>query len=42
MEYFLLGGGVPVIEFNNMELQQKVGKYGRVMLEIQSVTLLVT
>jgi hypothetical protein len=42
MGFFLLEGGVPVIKFNNMELQQKVGKYKRVILEIQLVTLLVT
>jgi hypothetical protein len=34
--------GVPIKEFKNMELQQNVGKYGRVILEIQSVTLLAT
>jgi hypothetical protein len=41
MEFFLLGG-VPVKEFKNMELQQNIGKYGRVILEIQLVTLLAT
>jgi hypothetical protein len=39
MEFFLLGG-VPVKEFKNMELQQNVGEYGKVILEIQSVALL--
>jgi hypothetical protein len=33
-------GGLPIIEFYMMELARKLGKYGRVEIEIQVVTLL--
>ena len=42
MEFFLSGEGVPFKEFKNMELQQNVGKYERVILGIQLATLMAT
>jgi hypothetical protein len=39
---FFFYGGVPIIEFNNMELAQNVGNYGKLEIQIQSVTLLAT